>query len=340
MINVIFTVDYELYGDGTGSLRKLVYEPALQLEEVFREYGAKFVVFAELCELEKIEAYGADPAIDLVKRQLADLLRRGYEIALHLHPQWAKAHHKAGKWFLDYGEYNLCTLKPARIAAIVEGALRYCRYALDDSAYTPLSFRAGNWLFQPTAPAATILASHGIRIDSSVFKGGLQRAHGLDYRATQEYGYFWPFDQDVNQVDPNGPSLEVPIYTKMVRPWKMGTRKRLSFSPRLGSGSGTKAGKINRAADFLRWNYPLKLDFTRMTLDEMLSVAQEIIEEDRLRPSIYRPIVAISHTKDLRDVQTIRRFLLFLKENRIPVCTFRDVYPKLKGLSAAGGVVQ
>jgi hypothetical protein len=336
MIDVIFTLDYEIYGDGTGSLQELVYEPALRLEQVFREYGAKFVVFAELCELEKIEAYGADPAINLVKKQLADLYSRGFEIALHLHPQWSNAYHKTGKWFLDYGEYNLCTLMPARIGAIVENALGYCRYVLDDSGFTPLSFRAGNWLFQPAGPAVDVLASHGVRIDSSVFKGGLQRANGLDYRPTEKYGYFWTFSQDVNEVDPSGSSLEVPIYTKMVRPWKMVTQKRMAFSHRLGSGGGTRTGKIARAADFLRWNYPLKLDFSRMTLDEMLAIARSVIDEDRARPSTYRPIVAIGHTKDLRDVKSIRRFLMFLGANGIPVSTFTDIYPKLKSFTSTG----
>src|SRR4051812_4633060 len=36
MIECIFTIDYEIYGNGTGSLRDLVLEPAARLADLFR----------------------------------------------------------------------------------------------------------------------------------------------------------------------------------------------------------------------------------------------------------------------------------------------------------------
>ncbi|MGH9431019.1 MAG: hypothetical protein ACRD3T_05705, partial [Terriglobia bacterium] len=167
-------MDYEIYGNGTGALKDLVYEPAERLREIFQTWDARFVVFVEAAELERIEAWGTDPAIDLVKQQIRDLYRKGFEIGVHLHPQWSNARYEQGRWLLDYSEYNLCTLPRPRIIQIVELSLAYLRDIVDDPHFTPLSFRAGNWLFQPTQTAAAILARHGIRIDSSVFKGGLQ----------------------------------------------------------------------------------------------------------------------------------------------------------------------
>ena len=64
MLECIFTLDYEIYGDGHGSLRELVYEPAKRLKEVFEDAGAKLVVFVEVAELEKI-----DELLDIVHRQ-------------------------------------------------------------------------------------------------------------------------------------------------------------------------------------------------------------------------------------------------------------------------------
>ena len=55
-----------------------------------------------------------------------------------------------------------------------------------------------------------------------------------------------------------------------------------------------------------------------------------LIREDREEPSQYRPIVAIGHTKDLTDVQTVDAFLSYLQENGVNVATFQDVYPKLQ----------
>ena len=48
MIECIFTIDYEIYGNGTGALRDLVYQPARQLSELFRKWNGHFVNFVEV----------------------------------------------------------------------------------------------------------------------------------------------------------------------------------------------------------------------------------------------------------------------------------------------------
>jgi hypothetical protein len=333
MIECVFTLDYEIFGNGTGSLRDLVYEPARMLMETFRAHDARLVAFVEAAELQKIEAQGSDVAIDLVQAQIKELYEQGFEIGLHLHPQWCNAQFANGMWLLDYEEYNLCKLPRPRIAEIVGSALGYLRHVLDDSRFTPLSFRAGNWLFQPTLEAAGVLAEHGIKVDSSVFKGGLQHRHSLDYRASLRNGPFWRFEADVNQPDPAGAWLEVPIYSEMVPLWKMSTGRRLGMgagAARVGSEISQKFGRMR---DFLRFRYPLKLDFCRMTLAEMISMFGNILREDQGSPAEYRPIVAIGHTKDFPDAATIGEFLSFLKSQEIAVSTFSEVYPKLVELS-------
>jgi hypothetical protein len=329
MINFLFTIDYEIFGNGTGELNELVFEPARRLQELFRKYDARFVNFVEAAEFEKIEAFGSDSAVDLVRTQIREMYHEGFEIALHLHPQWANARRENGQWILDLDEYNLCTLPRPRITEIVSGALNYVRYVLDRSDFTPISFRAGNWLFQPTATAASVLGEAGIRIDSSVFKGGLQHNHNLDYRRASRNGYFWSFSNDANRADPNGQWIEVPIHTRQVPLWKMVTPKRTAYKNQFGVGCGSLSQKVRRALDFARFLYPLKLDFCRMTLAELTDMMGRVVRQDRQDPDTYRPIVAIGHTKDLTDFATVDAFLLFLKENRIPVVTFPDIYPKL-----------
>lgn len=329
MIECIFTLDYEIYGNGAGSLKDLVYEPASRLIGLFHRWDARFVAFVEAAELDRIEACGADPHIDLVKTQVRDLDRAGFEIGLHLHPQWCNASRVGGRWVLDYSEYNLCTLSAPRISAIVSGALGYLRCLVSRSHFTPLSFRAGNWLFQPTAPAASILAGYGIGLDSSVFRGGLQRNHGLDYRGAPRDAYYWPFRADVTVPDPAGAWIEVPIHTEMVPSWRIPAAKRLALGNSFGGAGQSPIRRLNRALDFLRFRYPLKLDFCRMTAGQMAAMVARVIEKDRCEPGISRPIVAIGHTKDLSDIGAVDAFLAFLKANGIAVTTFRDVYPKL-----------
>src|SRR5262249_34096704 len=139
-----------------------------------------------------------------------------------------------GRWVLDYNEYNLCVLPRERIKQVVSESLNYLRRVVGDPSFTPLSFRAGNWLFQPTSTAASVLAELGIKIDSSVFKGGLQRRHNLDYRPAQKNGYYWRFESDANVARKDGRWLEIPVYTQMVPSWRMVTGKRMSMAGNIG----------------------------------------------------------------------------------------------------------
>jgi hypothetical protein len=272
MIHCIFTIDYEIYGDGTGSLRELVYDPAERLIRLFREWDAHFVTFVEVAELEMIEAKGTDPDIGLVKHQIRYLYDNGFELGLHLHPQWYKGCYVNRKWHLNDREYNLCTLSQDRIEEIVERSLNYFKKVLGKDDFTPLCFRAGNWLFQPTDIAANVLVKHGVKIDSSVFKGGLQHTYGLDYRSASKNGYYWRFQKDVNEPDPNGQMIELPTYCTMVPTWRMVTAKRVSIVGKSSSFHPRGLRRLKRYFDFLRPWYPLKLDFCRMTFDELTGI--------------------------------------------------------------------
>lgn len=331
MIECIFTIDYEIYGNGEGSLRELVYEPAEKLKEIFLKWDARFVVFVEVAELEIIEAHGTDPAIDLVKQQIRDFHRDGFELGLHLHPQWYNGRHERGRWRLDYSEYNLCNLPEGRIVEIVDRAIAYLRRILNVPYFTPLSFRAGNWLFQPSRTLAKVLAERGIKVDSSVFKGGVQHQHGLDYRRALQNGPYWTFTNDVNVPAQPGTMLELPIETQMVPTWRVLTAKRIGLQHKGSSGNQIPAARLCRLLDFLRFRQPLKFDFCRMTIDELTSAAANAIRSDQEDSTGWRPLVAIGHTKDLIDLETPQLLLSYLKKKEVTVSTFLDVYERCMG---------
>ena len=330
MIECIFTIDYEIYGNGEGSLRDLVYEPAERLRAIFRKWNERFVVFVEIAELEMIESQGTDSTIDLIKRQMRDFYKDGFELGLHLHPQWYNASYENGRWFLDYNEYNLCLLPQERIVQIVDRSLAYFRSVLGVDDFTPISFRAGNWLFQPTRSAAKVLTERGIKTDSSVFKGGLQHQYNLDYRRALRNGYHWRFTHDVNVSDPQGALLEFPIYTEMVPLWKMLTAKRLGLQRKSLSTTHSGRQRLNHVLDHLRFRYPLKFDFCRMTIDELTAMIDRVILKDQKDPRSYKPMVAIGHTKDLVDFDTVKSLLAYLEKKKIKISTFGEVCCRCK----------
>ena len=90
----------------------------------------------------------------------------------------------------------------------------------------------------------------------------------------------------------------------------MPTGNRLRQPNNFGAASRASAKRrLIRLGDFARLRYPLKLDFCRLTLEELISIVDRAIREDQDNPGAVRPVVAIGHTKDLPDVATVERFL-------------------------------
>jgi len=329
MIECIFTLDYEIYGNGQGSLRDVVLDPTQRLAEVFQAFDAPFVVFVEAVEFARMEKAQSDPDTAGVRAQLRELRAAGHEIALHLHPWWANARYEGGRWHLDWSERNIGTLEPERVEAIVSGAIRYLRESLNDPHFTPLSFRSGLWMMQPTPVIAKVLTRHGVEVDSSLFRGGRVRGLGLDYRPAMANGSAWRFSNDVNVPDPHGALLEIPIHTQMVPFWRMLGGKRLKLhSKTRKSSEGSPLPRNWR--DFVRLRYPRKLDFCRMTFAEMRKAITGVLQEEQGRKEC-SPIVAIGHSKDFVDPDAVRIFLAFLQERDVAVTTFsRMLFPELQ----------
>ncbi len=337
MIQFVFTVDYEIYGNGQGSLKDLVYEPAEKLKAIFLKHGARFVVFPDAAELEMIESLGTDPDIGTVKGQLNDLRRKGFELGLHIHPWWYKARRDAERWILDGSEYNLCVLPRERIVEIVDRAIEYLRRVLTEPDFAPVSFRAGHLLFQPTRPLAGVLAERGIKVDTSVYRGGLWRKQGLDYRRAPRTAPFWRFGDEAVVPDPRGVLIEVPIHTRQVPSWRLLTSKRVALQQAGGSAAKLRLKILDRFSDFARLRYPLKLDFGQMTGHEASRTIDRIIREDRTDPASYRPVVAILHTKDPLDAETLDATLETLARNGIGVTTLEGVHRRIETLPPGSG---
>jgi len=333
MVKFIFTVDYEIYGNGQGSILDLVYKPAGKLKSIFDKWNARFVTFVEVAEMEVIESIGTDDSIQLIHRQLQDFYMRGYELGLHIHPWWYNARHEDGRWLLDLSEYNLCTLRKERIINIVDRALNHLRILLGITDFMPISFRAGHLLFQPTRALAKILADRGIKIDSSVYKGGLWRKHDLDYRPAISNGYYWKFSDNVTVPDSRGRLLELPIHTQMVPVWKAFTSRRVALQKRNSSSAQTGKKILSRLMDFLHFRYPLKLDLGQMTIEEVIRAVDRVIREDLKDPTSFRPIVAITHTKDPIDYENVDYLLSYMERNHIGISTFSDIYRRIQVLS-------
>jgi len=319
MIKLIFTLDYEIYGDGTGDLQLDVFEPTSKLIKIFNEYSFKFVNFVEFAELLKCKEVFGQVSINFIEEQIKEMYETGYEIGMHMHPQWFNAQLYGLSWKLDYTEYNLCTLPYKKINEYIYKGIEYFE-SIGIKNIT--SFRAGNWLFLPSYPLSEILLKNGIKVDSSVFKGGKINKYAIDYSKSINNGYYWMFSSDVNVKDEKGGLIEIPIFSNMVSFTKVFNKKKIKLQNK--HYKKKYFDYLIKLFTSFQFKYPLKFDFCTLTYEEIKKILTDIIIEDKKSPELLEPIVLIGHSKDLFDFQTVRMFLDFIRNNNINVTTFKE----------------
>src|SRR5262245_8679229 len=114
---IVLTVDYEIFGNGTGDVRQHVTEPTEHMARTLEKYGAPLTVFVEMEEQVAFEAYateikryyGYDPGA-LIRRQVRELARAGHDFQLHLHPQWYGCRWGNDRWLLNQDKLTVDSL--------------------------------------------------------------------------------------------------------------------------------------------------------------------------------------------------------------------------------------
>ncbi|MDE2402252.1 MAG: hypothetical protein KGL90_11365 [Burkholderiales bacterium] len=223
MLRVIFTLDYEIHGNGQGCPRALMVEPTDRLLRLFDEYGAKLTIMADVAEIMKFkehkDTHGQDTYhYGAIASQLRRAIQSGHDVQLHIHSSYFNATLEDGGWAQDWSEYDFAALPYERMKWMVATGKKYLESLLRpvDPNYRCVAFRAANWSVSPSRNVVKALADNGIEIDTSVFKYG--RRNGLvsfDYSHADSPIVPWPVkDDDMCVRDDAGVLWEVPIYSE------------------------------------------------------------------------------------------------------------------------------
>jgi hypothetical protein len=332
MLNVIFTLDYEIHGNGDGSSYDLMVEPTARLLDLFDECGAKLTIMADVAEILKFREYRDEFARDdyhyeAIVAQLKDAIRRGHDVQLHLHCSYFNARYNNGKWEQDWSEYNFAGLTEARISEVLRIGRNFLEEQLRsvDPDYRCYAFRAANWAVSPSRNVVRALVSNGFEIDTSVFKHG--RREGLvrfDYSNAPSNIVPWRADEnDICQENPESALLEVPIYCERRSIGAFISANRIyrvlsSRSHRIKNDQpnqqpvAKRAGLFEKAMSLLRpqaW----KADFNQCTGNQLIGALQRAASKDD-RGGADIPFVLIGHSKlfTRQNQRTLGSFLRFV----------------------------
>src|SRR5437660_11267833 len=125
MVRVIFTLDYEINGNGEGSSYDLMVEPTDRLLALFDQYGARLTIMADIGEILKFKEYAAthrqdDYHYQEIVAQLRRAVQTGHDVQLHIHSSYFNAKHDGRRWVQDWSEYDFAGLKADRMDEMVK----------------------------------------------------------------------------------------------------------------------------------------------------------------------------------------------------------------------------
>ena len=282
MKNLLLTLDYELFGDGSGDVFKHIVEPTNTIIDVAERYGAKITVFFEVVEYWRLKqewesgnhmGYDRNPA-EAMEQQVLDMISRGHDVQLHLHPQWVDAKWDNDHWVVDYKNWRLGTFASSSMTTkeliskgktTLEEIIR--SYFPDYKCY---AIRAGGYNAQPSDEILNAMHEFGLEVDSSIVPGAkeLGTLSFYDYSCSpNNLGYWFVSEKLEEPGNESSDIVEFPIVSfPVVRLLKFMSLTRIksimlnrksaqaSFSAKTSSG-GTSGGIMSKISFFFKKEY-------------------------------------------------------------------------------------
>ena len=282
MKKLLLTLDYELYGDGSGDVFKHIIEPTNAILEVGDHYGAKITAFFEVVEYWRLKqewesgnrmGYDSNP-VEAMEKQVLDMISRGHDVQLHIHPQWVDAKWMDGKWIVDFnnwrlGTYSSPTMSLKQLIADGKRTLEeIIRPSFPD--YKCIALRAGCFNAQPSQEIVSIMRELGIKFDSSIVPGAKEEGalSVYDYSGLPNDKGFWYVSDKLEFQATNETNVVELLHVTfpIVRLLKFMSWSRIksifqnrksaqaSFAAKT-SGSGTGGGLMKKLSFFFKKEY-------------------------------------------------------------------------------------
>jgi hypothetical protein len=347
LTRLVLSLDYEIFGNGSGDVRRDMIEPTGRLLSLCNRYGAKVSIMLEVGEYWAMKEAEENGSLHLdyspsqeIERQIQSAARDGHDVQLHLHPWWIDARLENSRWRL-HPEYKRVTDLPNPLGSeadlhSVVGVLRKGKETLESLVrpirpdYECLVYRAAMFWGQPSKALIEGLKKAALAADSSVICG-LHEVDPVptDYRnAPADAGYWWTDAEDISRSGPAGEHIiEFPVHARLrsylcnlkwtklsatlKRRWreKSNTRGQGMMHARQSTES---FGQIVRR---LGSRQPLKYDFCKLSARDMIGELRRLMERDPSETSgLGAPVVMLGHSKDFGNDRNLEPFLRFTRE--------------------------
>ena len=346
-IALIFSSDYELFGDGSGDVREEQIIPTNNIIDIFEPYGAKLTVmfeYGQYLAYEKNASENNNLAQDnlLIKNQLIDLIKRGHDVQLHFHAQWFYAQynskHKSFKVDLKY--VDITSLEYTDIVMMLQNGKQFLEELLTpyNKNYRCIGFRAGSWAVKDEKKLLKALKETGFKIDSSVVSNTKFESEqvNFEYKNSPHQYIYWYIDESLSTRSLKQEFIEIPIYTKksLFAPLKYLNKTyqhnrnyvKQRYKTKISENNFTLKDKIKK---IYNRNYYMA-DLNTMCHKTLLQMIDAVIVENKNIKCLddIVPIMFIAHSKTSHNLENIKHFLETLKKDyseKVIFFTLQDV---------------
>ena len=358
-LGLILSNDWELFGNGAGDYFRDQHQPLVEMLDIAREYDAKITVMAEVgqqlahCRIAGTDA-SARKIADAWESIVCDVIRRGSDVQLHLHPQWLDADYSDGRWQLNYDKWAISSLSTEEMESALTEGKQYLENLLQDvnPDYWCVAFRAGAYCLMPSDKVVPALKKIGLLCDSSVTKG-LVDAGRYDFREAHSRVLPWFVRGSDIRYSGGGVGclLEIPICSlrnsdsTLLRrvigqdvldrlvlnasptadDKKWFHEKNQSYYEKYPASSRPFADDHQRPSKNVRWllsklasKRTIQLDYDSLTPAMFAAVLRRTFDSDELRAysdtDTVIPIMASGHVKTIHNCDNFGRILKRIKE--------------------------
>ena len=338
-MDLALTLDYELFGDGSGNIFDHIIDPTDKLIKICNQYNAKITIFFEVVEYWKIKecwlsgqkmGYENDP-IQAIEKQLVEAYALGHDVQLHIHPQWINAKYNGKKWIVseDWCMKDIPLHKNKFYDTNLKEVLKRSKNTLEEilkphfPEYNCNIFRAGGFNILPSEEVIRVLKDLNFKMDSSVYAGGfdISSKSNIDYRKVKNNVPFWTISKyNVLEMDKNkslkNKFYEIPIFSdKIIRLFKYDFSRINILLKNKNSARKTLVDRVEKKSvaqkikflfeyEYITWDFCL---FSVKKMRKFLNKARLINKN-----SNYHPFVLIGHSKGFYSSKALR----FLIENQ------------------------
>lgn len=344
---LIFTNDWELFGDGSGDYFDIQHNPMNSILELFDKFGAKMTIMAEAYQQWNYLKLGEkNPEAKKIASSWEEItgmaVKSGHDVQLHLHPQWEDAKFIDGSWSFDMNKSPLSSLSDQRLNEVLSNGKSYLEGLLrtSKSDYSCTCFRAGGYYIDPSGRVINALLKNGFVCDTSVTKGLLSKGF---YDFSKAHSNIFPWISSSEDINTNGNDgiLEMPIYStyvngslgiKKLNQWAyyknvLGAnvskdeldwakeRDRIKEQKYPSSQRFYKRNNQGKLAKYMSAFYsrhPVQLDYDYVPASafvKMLEDAYNTLPDEIRSSNIELPIISSGHTKDMHNTDNLKWIL-------------------------------